>query len=376
MTDQHPSDVSAAVPLLDLAPYHATVRADLLNAFLRVYDSGTFITGPELQAFEAELQTYLDAGHVIGVSSGTDALCAALLALGVDVDHEVITTPFTFIATASAIHAAGGRIRFADIEAEGFGLDPTCLEGVLGERTGAVIAVHLFGSPCRIREIQDVCTERGVALVEDAAQALGAYADGKPLGTFGRLGAFSFFPSKSLGALGDGGALVTNEAELSARLRRIRAHGSDRKHHHVEFGGNFRLDELQAAILRRKLSDLDARVAVNRRHAAAYDAAFRDLDALRLPPLHDGASFSLYTLRVLERRDELSRALAAVGIESRVHYPTPLHLQPALANLGYARGDFPNAEKRATEALSIPMYPELSERQRDRVIARIRDFFR
>lgn len=375
MTDSSPQTL-APIPLLDLGPYHRELRQDLNAAFLRVYDSGTFITGSELGAFERELAHYLGARHAVGVSSGTDALCAALLALDVGPGVEVVTTPFTFFATASAIRAAGGRIRFADIEPEGFGIDPSAVASALGPRTAAVIAVHLFGEPCRVNELAALCAARGVALVEDAAQALGARVANESVGCLGRIGAFSFFPSKALGALGDGGAVVTPEPELAARLLRIRAHGSERKHHHVEFGGNYRLDELQAAMLRRKLLDVERRIAANRRHAQVYREALADVPEIALPTSEPGASCSLFTLRVRERRDELARALATAHIESRVHYPLPLHLQPALRDLGYAPGDFPNAERRAQEALSIPLYPELTDAQRERVSERIRAFFR
>lgn len=364
--------VPKTVPLLDLAPYHASLRDEAAAAFLRVYDSGCFILGPELRAFESELAAHLGVPHVVGVSSGTDALCAALLALDVGPGCSVVTTPFTFFATASAIRATGARTRFADIEANGFGLDPAAVSSALGADSRAVIGVHLFGSACAVEELASLCQARGVGLVEDAAQAIGASVRGRALGGFGGVGCFSFFPSKSLGALGDGGAAVTHDAELAARLRRIRAHGSEKKHQHVEFGGNFRLDEVQAAILRRKLCDLERRIAASRRHAAAYDAAFADLPGLIPPQSVAGGSYSLYTVRVLEGRDELLAALSRAGIEARVHYPIPLHLQPAFRELGYASGDFPNAERRSKEALSLPIYPELSELQRDRVVERVR----
>jgi dTDP-4-amino-4,6-dideoxygalactose transaminase len=363
------------VPLLDLGPYHRRIRGDVLGAFERVYDSGVFICGPELSAFEKELAQQLDACHVVGVSSGTDALCASLLALGVDADSEVVTTPFTFFASASAIRAAGARIRFADIESGGFGIDPAAVERALGSATRAVLCVHLFGQPCRVQELAELCRGRDVALVEDAAQALGARVGGRAVGLFGRLGCFSFFPSKVLGALGDGGAVVTDEAALADRLRRVRTHGSAHKHEHVEHGGNFRLDELQAAVLRVKLEHLRARIQSNREHAAYYASALCDVASLVVPDWAPGASHSLYTLRVLERRDELAAALAQKGIETRVHYPTPLHLQPALIALGHARGDFPEAERRAEEALSIPLYPELGPRERERVALAIRAFY-
>lgn len=372
---KNPSPPAATVPLLDLEPYHRRIRDRVLSAVARVYDSGTFITGPELAAFERELVETLGVAHAVGVSSGTDALCAALLALDVGPEHEVVTTPFTFFASASAVRAAGARVRFADVEPDGFGLDPDAVGEAIGPATRAVLCVHLFGEPCAVGALAELCGRRGLALLEDAAQAIGARVGTRSVGSLGRVGCFSFFPSKTLGALGDGGAVVTEEPALAERIRRIRAHGSVRKHEHVEHGGNFRLDELQAAVLRVKLGGLAARVERNRAHAAYYADALADLPGLVLPRATPGSSHSLYTLRVRERRDELALALGRAGIEARVHYPTPLHLQPALARLGHRRGEFPNAERRAAEALSIPIYPELTMEQRERVALTIRAFY-
>lgn len=370
-----PIPLAPRVPLLDLAPYHTSIRSEVMLAFARVYDAGAFVCGPELEAFERELAAFLALPFCVGVSSGTDALVAALLALDVDSDAEVVTTPFTFFAGASAIRATGAQVRFADVERDGFGIDPELAERAIGRATRAVLCVHLFGHPCRVEDLALVCRRRDVALVEDAAQALGARVDTRSVGGFGRIGCFSFFPSKVLGALGDGGAVVTEEATLAERLRRIRVHGARQKHEHVERGGNFRLDEVQAAVLRIKLAHLAARIERNRAHAAYYDALLSGIGSVSVPGNDPGASPSLYTLRVHEHRDALARALLEQGIETRVHYPTPLHLQPALVSLGHARGDFPNAERRAEEALSIPLYPELGERERERVALAIRAFY-
>lgn len=363
------------VPLLDLAPYHARLRDRVSEALMRVYDSGTFITGTELERFERELSRLVDDSEVVGVSSGTDALVASLLCLGIGAGSTVVTTPFSFFATASAIRATGARVHFCDIEKDGVGLDPEALSPVL-PHADAVIAVHLYGVPCAVDRIAELCLAGGVPLVEDGAQALGARLGGKSVGTFGQLGCFSFFPAKSLGALGDAGCVVTKDSEQATRLRRIRAHGASRKHEHVEHGGNYRLDEMQAAVLRLKLRDFPHRVAANRRHARYYDDAFGDLVELLPNPRPPEASCSLYTLRVVERRDELATALERDGIGTQVHYPRPLHLQPALRELGHASGDFPRAEQRAREVLSIPLYPEMTDAQREYVCERVRAFFR
>lgn len=365
------------VPLFDLTAYHTWIRQRVLDSFQRVYDSGSFISGDEVAQFESELGTFVGARFAVGVSSGTDALIASLLALDVGPEHEVLTTPFSFMATASAIRSVGATVRFADIEEDGYGIDPRQVEPAIRPNTAAVVAVHLYGSPCNITALRETCSRRNISLVEDAAQALGARHQGRHLGTIGDVGCYSFFPAKSLGALGDAGAIVTSSEVVNSRLRRIRVHGAERRHHHVEHGSNLRLDELQAAFLRLKLADLEQRLRQVRGHARYYQEALGGLDALVLPPSVDGvdSSYSLYTVRVPARRDALRAALERNGVATQVHYPTPLHLQPALKGLGHRLGDFPNAERRCQEVLSIPIYPDLSEAQREYVVAQIRAFF-
>jgi dTDP-4-amino-4,6-dideoxygalactose transaminase len=366
------------IPLIDLGPFHRQIRADVLRAFRRVYDSGRYILGEEVEAFERELADSVGARASVGVSSGTDALVCALSSVveqsAALQSCEVITSPFTFMATASAILRVTSGLRFCDVESQSFGLDPEQLVGALSPQTRAVVPVHLYGLPCRIREIVEQCRLRAIAVVEDAAQALGARVDGRWVGSLGDLGCYSFFPAKSLGALGDGGAVATSQRDARQRLLRIRAHGAGSKDHHEELGGNYRLDALQAAVLRVKLQHLGRRIALARQHAEYYAEAFREVGELVTPAELPGSegSFSLYTLRVLSDRQRLRAALHDAGIQTGVYYSRPLHLQPALRHLGYAVGDFPVAERLCEEVLSLPLYPELRPSDRDRVVRTVR----
>lgn len=345
--------------------------AELGAAFTRVLASRQFILGAEVGAFESELAHYLDTAFAVGVSSGTDALVCALLALDIGPGDEVVTTPFTFIATAEAIARVGARPVFADIDPVTLNLDPARL--VRTPRTRAVIPVHLFGHPAELASL-----DLDLPVIEDAAQAIGARAGGRRVGTLGRLGCFSFFPTKPLGALGDGGAVVTADAALAERIRRLRQHGSAEKHLYVELGGNFRLDALQAAFLRAKLPRLDGWLEERRAAAAAYSQELAGLDELALPVTRAGTepAWAHYVVRVRDgRRDALARHLDARGIATAVYYPRPLHLQPVFAKLGYARGDFPRAERAADEVLALPLFPGLTAEQRGRVVDAVRGFF-
>lgn len=343
--------------------------AELGAAFTRVLASRQFILGAEVGAFESELARYLGSPHAIGVSSGTDALVCALLSLDIGPGDEVLTTPFTFIATAEAIARVGARPVFADIDPVTLNLDPARV--VRTPNTRAVIPVHLFGHPAELAPLE-------LPIIEDAAQAIGARAGGRRVGTLGRLGCFSFFPTKPLGALGDGGAVVTAEAALAERIRRLRQHGSAEKHLYVELGGNFRLDALQAAFLRVKLPCLDGWLEQRRAVALAYSRELAGIDELALPPTREGTepAWAHYVVRVQDgRRDALARHLDARGIATAVYYPRPLHLQPLFAKLGYARGDFPHAERAADEVLALPLFPGLTAEQRGRVVDAVRGFF-
>ncbi|HEY6562716.1 MAG TPA: DegT/DnrJ/EryC1/StrS family aminotransferase [Polyangiaceae bacterium] len=369
----------ATVPLLDLRAQHAPLGDALRSAAERVCDSQQFILGPEVSALETELAAFVGSRFAVGVSSGSDALLCALLALGVEPGDEVVTTPFSFIATAEAIVRCGATPRFVDIQPDTFNLNPAALAATLNGRTRAVIPVHLFGHPARMDLIREICAARGVAVVEDAAQAFGGAYQGRRLGAWGNLGCYSFFPSKPLGGWGDGGMIVTDDAALAERCRELRQHGTRDKHTFTRVGGNFRLDALQAAILRVKLPHVerwrDARAA----HARAYRDALKPIDQLAVPPASDAPSNSAhahYTLRVLQGgRAALAEYLRARGVETAIYYSTPLHLQPCFEQLGLTRGALPESERASDEALSIPLYAEMSVEQRDHVIASIHAFF-
>lgn len=359
------------VPLIDLEAQHAPLREALQAAAVRVLASNRFVLGPEVAAFEQEAAAALGVPHAIGVSSGTDALVCLLMAAGVNPGDEVVTTPYSFFATAEAIVRLGARPVFADVDARTLNLDPARAAEQIGLRTRAVLVVHLFGQPAPLEPLEEVCAAQGVALLEDAAQAIGVTTSAAGLGA-----ALSFFPAKNLGGFGDGGMVLTTNAEAAGRIRRLRNHGADRKHHHLESGGNFRLDELQAALLRVKLPHLSGWTAARRRLAGAYRRLLAQVPVV-LPPDDPNGVWNQFVIRVPDgRRDALAAALAAQGVETAVHYPIPLHLQPALAFLGHRPGAFPNAERAARDSLALPIFPELTERQLTRVAGAIADFFR
>lgn len=368
------------IPLLDLKAQFATFRDDAYAAMRRVVESQHFIMGPEVQGFEAELADYMDLPGAVGVSSGTDALLIALMALQVGPGDEVVTTPFTFFATAGTVARLNATPVFADIDPLTFNLDPTAARAAIGPNTKAIIPVHLFGQLC---DLGALYTEPDrPPIIEDAAQAIGATLDGKMSGHFGEFSTLSFFPSKNLGAFGDAGAVLCRDPALHEALRILRVHGSKPKYHHHVVGGNFRLDALQAAVLRVKLAYLDGWAAGRRANADAYDAQLtaaglvaRGLVTLphRLPNAHH--IFNQYVIRA-EDRDGLRAHLTAAGIGNNVYYPGPLHLQPCFADLGYARGDFPHAERACAEVLALPIYPELPPESLTRVVRAIADFYR
>ena len=368
--------MSRTIPLFSPGEAHEPIADALAAAFARVLQSGRFILGDEVIAFEAALAAWLDVPpeQVVGVSSGTDALVAALTAIDVGPGHEVVTTPFTFIATAEAIVRVGARPVFADIDPVTLNLDPSAVAAAVTSRTRAILPVHLFGRPAEV----DALLPLGVPVIEDAAQAIGARSRGRAVGTIGNVGCFSFFPTKPLGALGDGGAVVTRSGGLADRVRRLRQHGSADRSLHLELGGNWRLDALQAALLRVKLPHLAAWIDERRALAAAYSRDLAGLDALALPVVADGAepAWAHYVVRVRDgRRDALAGFLSERGIQSAVYYAVPLHLQPVFANSSHARGDFPNAEHAAGEVIALPLFPGLGEQRRLRVVDAVRAFF-
>ncbi len=364
-----------AIPLLDLAAQNHPLLPAFREAFERVVTRGQFILGPEVDAFERAIAEYLGVQHAIGVSSGTDALLVGLMALGVGPGDEVLTTPFSFFATAGCIARVGATPVFVDIDPSTFNLDVTRVSSAITSRTRAIMPVHLFGQPCAMKELQVVACEHGLPIIEDAAQAVGARTPIGPVGGLGALAAFSFFPSKNLGAFGDAGLVTTNDATLAARVRLLRSHGAEPKYYNVEVGGNFRLDALQAAILTVKLPYLDGWAQARMENARAYDDAFRAANlpdsVLRLPSaVENGHVWNQYTLRT-PRRDALRAHLTACGIGSEIYYPVPLHRQRCFTALGRGEGSFPEAERCAREALSIPIFPELGEQRRARVVREV-----
>ena len=368
------------VRLLDLAAQHAEIYPRLLQRLESVLRSGTFILGPEVQRFEREACDFLGVKHAIGVSCGSDALVVALAALGIGAGDEVITTPFSFVATVEAILRVGARPVFADLGVDSFELDPVCVERAITPRSRAILSVPLYGASQITAQLTQLAQTEGLPLLEDAAQAFGARLDGRALGTFGALGCYSFHPAKPLGALGDAGLLVTNDARLAARCARLRVHGSGSKYAHDELGGNYRLDQLQAAVLSEQLPLLPEWLAARRRHARRYSEALSGLPDLRLPThvLECEPSFAQFTLRVrAERRDALRDFLELHGIESAVHYPLPLHRQAMLMQrgLGSPLGTFPESERTAQEVLSLPVHPALTEAELSLVIETTRRFF-
>ncbi len=372
-----------AVALLDLKRQHAAIGADIRARMDAVIQDQSFIMGETVAAFEAAVAELLGVEHAIGVASGTDALLLPLKALGLEPGDEVITTPFTFFATAGAIHNAGGRAVFVDIEPDTFNLDPSRVDAAITPRTRAIVPVHLFGQMADVRPLRETADRHGLFLLEDAAQAIGArqrVGDGWiTTGHLGDCAAFSFFPSKNLGAFGDGGMVVTNDAALAERLRRLRVHGGLKMYHHEEVGTNSRLDALQAAVLHAKLPHLEGWSAARRRNAAWYDDRFADLERagrVRRPVVRDGneSIYNQYTLRV-EARDRLREHLSTRGIGNAVYYPLPLHLQPCFAYLGYGEGEFPQSERAAQEVVSLPVFPELCPAELEEVAIAVEEFY-
>jgi len=363
------------VPYLDLKAQQRPIRAELDAAIAHTLDNCSFCLGPDVAQFEKDFAAFCGAQHCVAMNSGTSALHIAMLLLGVGPGDEVITTPYTFIATSWAISYCGAKPVYVDIEDSTFNLDPKLVERAITPRTKAVMPVHLYGQPCDLDPLLVICQKHKLPLVEDAAQAHSAKYKNKPIGTFGEISCFSFYPAKNLGAAGEGGALVTNDATLAARARALREHGSTKRYHHDEIGFNYRMEGIQGAVLGVKLKQLTKWQEGRRRVAMRYHELLKDTP-LRLPiePSYAESAWHLYTVRTT-RRDELKAHLDANGIGNAVHYPMPLHLQKAYASLGYKLGDFPNAEKASREVLSLPMYAELTDAQIQRVAQVVMEFF-
>ena len=385
------------VPLLDLKAQFAQIRAEVMPVIDQVCAGQHFILGEHVRALEGELAAYCKASEGIGVSSGTDALLLALMALEIGAGDEVITSPFTFFATAGTIARTGARPVFCDIDPASFNLSPRAVQAFIddhcvvregrlihratGGRVKALMPVHLYGQSADMDPLMDIARSHGLKVIEDAAQAIGTeYKDGLRTGTIGDVGCFSFFPSKNLGAFGDAGLCTTNDPKLAETLRVMRVHGGKPKYFHAVIGGNFRIDELQAAVLRVKLKYLDGWTAGRQHNAAYYDAAFAGASLsqkLRTPPAMAGYRhiFNQSVVRV-ERRDALKQHLTDCGIGTEIYYPVPLHLQKCFAYLNYRVGDFPHSERAAEETLALPIYPELTEEQLAHVVASVADFYR
>jgi dTDP-4-amino-4,6-dideoxygalactose transaminase len=360
------------IPLVDLKPQYRSLKPDIDAAVARVLESGQFVLGPEVAAFEEEFAAYAGGTHAVAVGSGTCALHLALLAAGIGPGDEVITVPFTFVATVAAIEYAGATPVFVDIETRYCTIDVKQIACAITPRTKAIVPVHLYGHAADLERILELAARHHLVVIEDAAQAHGATYQGRCLGTFGQFGCFSFYPSKILGGYGEGGLVLTNDPAHAALLRQLRDWGQAGKYEHVIRGFNYRMDALQAAVLRVKLRYLDAWVEARRRHAAQYDALLANTD-VQAPAARPGTrhAYATYTIRS-SQRDQLRERLRAAEIETNVHYPTPIHLQPAYKHLGYHAGDFPEAERAACEVLSLPMYPELSAEQVETVCRAIR----
>lgn len=366
------------VPLLDLKAQYQTIRHDVDEAVARVIESQHFILGPEVSALEDEVASYSGVGHAIGMSSGTDALLAALMALDIGRGDEVITTTYSFFATGGVIARLGGRPVFVDIDPATYNIDTAAISAAITDSTRAIMPVHLYGRMADMDQIMAVADEREIPIIEDAAQAIGAFdQQGRKAGSIGAMGCFSFFPSKNLGGFGDGGMTVTNDPDLAHRLKLLRMHGSEPKYYHAIVGGNFRLDALQAAVLRVKLGHLDEWSTARRRNADRYRSLFAEagLDGpLALPQDEPGHIYNQFVIRAPDR-DALRAHLSASNVGTEIYYPVPLHLQQCFADLGYRPGDLPHAEAAARETLALPVYPELDDAQLVYVVDCIREFY-
>ncbi len=365
-----PTPNQAAIPILDLSPEIEGMWDELNAAIQQVLRSAHFIMGPDVKAFEDEVAAHLGTRHAVGLNSGTDALTIGLRALGIGPGDEVITTPFSFFATAESISLLGARPVFVDVEEDSFNIDASKIEAAITDRTKAIVPVHLFGRPASMGAILEIAERHGLNVLEDCAQSFGARYEGRQTGTIGHVGAYSFFPSKNLGAYGDGGLLVTDDDALALQARKLRSHGSIKKYHNETVGYNSRLDTLQAAILRVKLPHVEAYNEGRRRVAARYNAAFADVPGVVVPEAVDGHVFHQYTVRVLGgRRDAVAEALGAQGIQTMIYYPIPQDRLPVYAGQYPAN---PVSDRLCGEVLSLPIWPQMTDEVQDRVIDAVR----
>jgi dTDP-4-amino-4,6-dideoxygalactose transaminase len=351
------------IPFVDLQAQYNSIKGEVDAAIARVLESAAYVMGREVLAFETAFAEYTGARYCVCVSSGTAAIQLAVMACGLGAGDEIIVPANTFFASAEAILTAGATPVFVDVDPVSYTIDPAQIEAVVNDKTRAILPVHLYGQPADLDPIFEIATRYKLIVIEDAAQAHGALYKGRAAGSLGRAGCFSFYPGKNLGAYGEGGAVVTDDAEVARRVRLMRDHGSERKYHHEMVGYNFRLDEIQGAVLGVKLRHLDRWNQMRRKHAARYNELLAD-HGLQLPRELDYA-FHVYHLYVVQTdaRDQLGESLKRAGVQTGTHYPVPLHLQPALSSLGYRAGDFPEAERQAARVLSLPFFPELTEKQ-------------
>jgi dTDP-4-amino-4,6-dideoxygalactose transaminase len=367
------------VPLLDLRAQHEALRDQLREAMQTVMDSQQFVLGSEVEKIEKEIADYSRAKHAIGCGSGSDALLLSLMALDVKAGDEIVTTPFTFFATAGSIARLGARPVFVDIDARTYNIDPRRVKAAITERTRAIIPVHLYGQCADMDSLLEIGKQHNLPMVEDAAQAIGAEDQGRRAGSMGVVGCFSFYPTKNLGGAGDGGMLITDDETLADRLRRLRVHGGATEYHHNEVGINSRLDALQAAVLRVKLKYLDSWSEERRKKAALYTQLFEQADLkveLSTPFVRSNARhiFHQYVVRVPKHRDALIKHLSQHGVGTKIYYPIPLHRQECFQYLDYQEGAFPEAERTARETLALPCFPELSEEKQQYVVDTICGF--
>jgi dTDP-4-amino-4,6-dideoxygalactose transaminase len=375
------------VPLLDLKEQYKSIKEEILKVAEEIFDSQYFILGPRVEALEKDIAGYCSSRHALGVSSGTDALLISLMAADIASQHTVITTPYTFFATAGSILRTGARPIFVDIDPDTYNMSPKGLERVIASMTDnelarlkAVIPVHLYGQCADMDPILKIAKEHHLLVIEDAAQAIGAEYRGRRAGSMGELGCFSFFPSKNLGAFGDGGMVTTDSDELYDKLRILRVHGSHPKYYHKLAGGNFRLDAFQAAVVSVKLKHLDKWTKARQENARKYRELFADSgidDVIKLPvEKEDRHIYNQFVICVMDKRDDLRRFLNEVGVGTEIYYPIPMHLQECFLDLNYKKGDFPVAEHAALHTLALPIYPELSDDQLAYVVEKIATFYK
>lgn len=376
------------VPLLDLKAHHEPLEKEIMAALEQTFKSQAFILGPEVAKLEERVAAYSQTKHGIGLSSGTDALLLALMAIGIAHGDEVITTPYSFFATAGAVARLGAKPVLVDIDPKTFNIDPSRISNAITTKTKAIIPVHLYGQCADMAPIMTLAQRHNLKVIEDAAQAIGSeYRDGRRAGSLGTVGCFSFFPSKNLGCLGDGGMVVTNDAELAEKMKVLRVHGGKPKYYHKVIGGNFRIDTIQAAVLNVKLNYLDEWTKRRQDNAQRYENLFQQSGLvgkgkIRLPDAvyrNSGAKhyhiYNQFVLRV-ERRDELMAYLKQKGIGTEIYYPVPFHLQECFRYLGHKQGEFPESERAANETLAIPIYPELTPAQQTEVVEAIASFYK